>query len=114
MIKAVDHNRESYFYCWQIAEVNEDLAMIYWKCTGEFQLWVITDYVVESSWVLLFNYFGPTLYPLGCWKYDIMMIRLESENCLLDLDSGEPARILDMRSWTIEKFCSFEESLAPV
>ncbi|KAL1807738.1 hypothetical protein ACET3Z_024728 [Daucus carota] len=115
MIKAVDHNRDSNFNCLQIAEVNEDLAMIYWKSTGEFQLWVMTDYGVESSWVLKFN-FGPcsTLFPLGYWKYDLMIISLGSENCLLDLDFGVHERILDMRSWTIGRFCSFEESLAPV
>ena len=115
MIKAVDHNRDSYFNCWQIAEVNEDLAMIYWRFTGEFQLWVMTDYGVESSWVLKFNY-GPCsgLYPLGYWKYDLMIILLEDENCLLDLDCGEPETILDMGSWTIGRFCSFEESLAPL
>ncbi|XP_017217019.1 F-box/kelch-repeat protein At3g23880 [Daucus carota subsp. sativus] len=115
MIKAVDHNRDSYFNCWTLAVVNEDLAMIYWKFTGEFELWVMTDYGVESSWGLKFS-FGPcsSLYPLGYWEYDLMIVLLESDYCLLDLNNGEPERIINMSSCSIGRFCSFEESLAPV
>ncbi|KAK1374087.1 F-box domain-containing protein [Heracleum sosnowskyi] len=115
LIKAVHHGRESYFSHWKLAVIEEALAMIYWKYNDRCEIWVLTDYRVEGSWVLKFNSsYDFILHPVGYWKYDLMIISMENEYCLLDLNAGDGERIPNMGSLVLRKFCSFEESFAPV
>lgn len=115
MIKSVN-DRCSYFMQWKLAVVEENLAMIYWKFTGELQIWVMTDYGIEDSWVLKFcfgNYIS-IMYPVGYWKNDMLIVVLEKQCGVLDLNTGLVVRIPDKGSWSIKRLCSFDESFAPV
>lgn len=115
LIKVVHHDGESNFSQWKLTVVEEALAMIYWKSTNGFEIWVMTDYGVEDSWVLKFDFGYPfSLYPVGYWISDLMIISLHRKYCLLDLSAGDSQRIPNIGSLFINFFYSFEESFAPV